>query len=170
MSATLRQEVNTGGLESPLIAVPNSEIATPYFISAYADYADVFEMPRQVHGWMAAQLIASVLNGKVWIEWGARYPLDLCVLLLSGSGQGRNTATDVALGVIEKADISDLVHKATWGSKVAFYQQLAQSPKGLYVWPEISVALKTLNDPRFAGSISPPFRNTETRHGLVFLE
>jgi hypothetical protein len=151
MSATLRQEVNTGGSESPLIAVPNSEIATPDFISAYADYADVFEMPRQVHEWMAAQLIASVLNGKVWIEWGARYPLDLWVLLLSGSGQGRNTATDVALGVIEKADIPNLVHKATWGSKVAFYQQLAESPKGLYVWPELSVALKTLNDPRFAG-------------------
>jgi hypothetical protein len=57
----------------------------------------------------------------------------------------------VALGVIEKADIPDLVHKATWGSKAAFYQQLAESPKGLYVWPELSVALKTLNDPRFAG-------------------
>src|ERR1700720_1758275 len=65
------------------------------FISTYADFADVFEMPREVHQWVAAQMIASVLNGNVSIKWGAvTYPLDFWILLLSGSGQGRNTATD----------------------------------------------------------------------------
>jgi len=122
------------------------------FISAYADFADVFEMPRQVHEWVAAQMIASVLNGNVFINWGAvKYPLDLWVLLLSGSGQGRNTATDVALEVIEQAKIDGQLHKTTWGSKSAFYQQVAETGRGLYVWPELSVALRTLNDPKFAG-------------------
>lgn len=137
--------------EAVQIAASDQMAAGPDFITAYADYADVFEMPRQVHEWVAAQLIASVLNGKVWIEWGAKYPLDLWVLLLSGSGQGRNTATDVALSVIEEAKISGLVHKATWGSKAAFYQQLAETPKGLFVWPELSIALQTLKDPKFGG-------------------
>jgi hypothetical protein len=122
------------------------------FISTYADFADVFEMPRQVHEWVAAQMIASVLNGKVFIKWGAvTFPLDLWVLLLSGSGQGRNTSTDVALEVMEGAKIEGLLHKTTWGSKSAFYQQTAESPCGLYVWPEFSIALRTLNDPKFAG-------------------
>jgi hypothetical protein len=122
------------------------------FISTYADFADVFEMPRQVHEWVAAQMIASVLNGKVQIPWGATtYPLDFWILLLSGSGQGRNTATDVALEVMEAAQIEGLLHKATWGSKPAFYQQVAEHPSGLYVWPEFSIALDTLNDPKFAG-------------------
>src|SRR5260370_39710867 len=80
-------------------AAMSPERAASDFITTYADFADVFEMPRPVHEWVAAQLIASVLNGKVFIKWGAvTYPLDLWVLLLSGSGQGRNTATDVALG------------------------------------------------------------------------
>jgi hypothetical protein len=153
MSATLNQEMNTGGSEFPLIIAPPTEIASPDFIRSYADYADVFEMPRQVHEWVAVQLIASVLNGKVPIEWGATtYPLDLWVLLLSGSGQGRNTATDVALKVAEAAGIDELLHKATWGSKSAFFQQCAEHPRGLYVWPELSVVLQTLNDPRFAGA------------------
>ncbi len=134
---------------APMLAKP----AAPCdFISTYADFADVFEMPRQVHEWVAAQMIASVLNGNVQIPWGpVTYPLDFWVLLLSGSGQGRNTATDVALEVMEAAQIKGLLHKTTWGSKAAFYQQVAQSPRGLYVWPELSIALRTLNDPKFAG-------------------
>jgi hypothetical protein len=128
------------------------EIAKPDFISNYADFADVFEMPREVHEWVAVQLIASVLNGNVDIEWGAvTYSLDLWVLLLSGSGQGRNTATDVALKVLKAAEIQGRLHKATWGSKAAFYQQIAEHPHGLYVWPELSVILSKLKDPAFGG-------------------
>ena len=134
---------------TPMTAKP---AATFDFISTYADFADVFEMPREVHQWVAAQMIASVLNGNVQIPWGpVTYPLDFWILLLSGSGQGRNTATDVALEVMEAAQIKGLLHKTTWGSKAAFYQQVAESPRGLYVWPELSIALRTLNDPKFAG-------------------
>src|SRR5689334_9867603 len=100
MSATFNHEMTTNaGLPNVIVTAPSIEMATPDFISGYASYADVFEMPRQVHEWMAALMIASALNGKVWLEWGTKVPLDLWVLLLSGSGQGRNTATDVALGV-----------------------------------------------------------------------
>ena len=122
------------------------------FIKTYADFADVFEMPRQIHEWVAVQMIASVMNGKVRIPWGATtYSLDLWVLLLSGSGQGRNTTTDVALEVLDAAEIAELLRKTTWGSAAAFYQQVAEHPHGLYVWPEFSVVMKTLSDPRFAG-------------------
>jgi hypothetical protein len=148
MSATHDSELILRAAATPLVA------GSPChdFIAAYADYADVFEMPRQVHEWVAVQLIASALNGKVHIKWGAiTYPLDLWVLLLSGSGQGRNTATDVALSVIDEARIEGLLHKATWGSRAAFFQQSAATPRGLYVWPELSVTLQTLNDPKFAG-------------------
>lgn len=138
-------------VEQAVHMAASAEPAAGDLISCYADYADVFEMPRQVHEWMAALMIASVLNGKVWIAWGNKVPLDLWVLLLSGSGQGRNTATDVAVGVMEEANIPGLLRKATWGSKAAFYQQMADSPRGLYIWPELSVALKTLNDPKFGG-------------------
>jgi hypothetical protein len=139
-------------IQEAVRAAMSPEPAASDFITTYADFADVFEMPRQIHEWVAAQLIASALNGRVFIKWGAAtYPLDLWVLLLSGSGQGRNTATEVALEVIEQAKIDGLLHKATWGSRPAFYQQVAQTGRGLYVWPELSVALRTLNDPKFAG-------------------
>jgi hypothetical protein len=154
MSTTFNSAGTSVAPVAPAASIPvkSSEIAAPDFVSTYADFADVYEMPREVHEWVAVQLIASALNGRVHIKWGAvTYPLDLWVLLLSGSGQGRNTATDVALNVIDAANIKDLLHKATWGSRPAFFQQVAKYPRGLYVWPELSVALRTLNDPKFAG-------------------
>jgi hypothetical protein len=150
-------QIDNGPIEHPPIELLLGQRAQPRdasfdFIKIYADFADVFEMPRQIHEWVAAQMIASVLNGKVQIPWGAvTYSLDLWVLLLSGSGQGRNTATDVALEVMEAAKINGLLHKTAWGSQSAFYQQVAEHPRGLYVWPEFSIALQTLNDPKFKG-------------------
>src|SRR5215470_6593526 len=35
------------------------------FISDYADCADIVELPREAHEWIACQLIAAILNGKV---------------------------------------------------------------------------------------------------------
>lgn len=123
------------------------------FISLYADYADVFELPRKVHECIASQVIASVMNGNVTITWGAtKLSFDLWVLLLSDSGQGRNTITELALEVLERAGIDGLIQNAFWGSRSAFYQQLAGSPRGLYVWPELSVVLRTLSDPQFTGA------------------
>ena len=153
MSTSTNPVITTAAtIQEALLAATSPAPSASDFISTYADFADVFEMPRQIHEWVAAQMIASALNGKVSIKWGAvTLPLDLWVLLLSGSGQGRNTATDVALEVIEAANINGLLHKTTWGSKAAFYQQVAECPRGLYVWPELSVALRTLNDPKFAG-------------------
>jgi len=154
MSATPSPDIMAAKAPEPamLPAASASEAHPADFISMYANFADVFEMPRQVHEWVAVQLVASAMNGKVQIEWGAvTYPLDLWVLLLSGSGQGRNTAADIALSVIDAANVKGLLHKATWGSRAAFYQQTAEHPRGLYVWPELSVALQTLNDPKFAG-------------------
>ena len=138
---------------SPAKDAPASEQApaTGDFISNYAEYADVFEIPRQAHEWAAIQLIASLLNRQVLIPYGQTSTLDLWILFLSASGLGRNTAIEVARGVVDRTEIQNLIRNATWGSGPAFYQQLAESPFGLYMWPEWSVTAKTLNNPQFAG-------------------
>lgn len=134
---------------SPLTPAPS----VPDFITAYADCADVFEAPREAHEWNACQLIASILNGKVSIPWGAAtYPLDLWLLLLSESGQGRNTVTSVAIDALKEAGIDGVLRKSSWGSKQALYQQIAEASCGLYDWPEFSEVMRTLNDPRFSGA------------------
>ena len=68
------------------------------FISNYADYADVLEAPKMAHDWVAIQLLASILNRNgVYIEHGSlRIPLDLWIVLFSGSGFGY--LGDVTLG------------------------------------------------------------------------
>lgn len=122
------------------------------FISAYADYADVFEIPRAAHEWVGTQMIASALNGRVMIEWGGTVPLDLWLMLLSGSGQGRNTTTNVARRILDAASLTEgFLRNASWGSRVAVYQQIAESPRGLYIWPELSVVMRKLNDRAFSG-------------------
>ncbi len=160
---------------SSSVQVQPAALCAPDFISDYADWADVFEAPRKAHEWVACQLVASALNGKVFIPWGgATYSLDLWVLLLSGSGQGRSTLTGVAHEVVEEADLDKLIHKAAWGSRQAFFQQMAESPEGMYDWPELSIVQQTLNDPKFGGTkewitdrydnprIPPPLRYRST--------
>jgi hypothetical protein len=149
---------------SPAFSFPTSIPAVPTpqphfaqsatdFITEYADCADVFEAPREAHEWNACQLIASILNGKVYIPWGATtLPLDLWLLLLSESGQGRNTVTGVAIDALKEAKIDGVLRKSAWGSKQALYQQIAEASHGLYDWPEFSEVMRTLNDPRFSGA------------------
>lgn len=108
-----------GGQEVPREDERISENATAGdFIERYADYADVFEAPKMMHSVVATQLIASILNrNDVVIPHGAsRYPLDLWVVLLSGSGHGRSTLVNVASPILAGADLGDLVRKADWGT------------------------------------------------------
>lgn len=122
------------------------------FVSEYGEYADVFEIPRKAHEWAAIQLLASAMNGRVFIPWGGTtYSLDFWMLVLSESGGGRNTMTSIVRGVANEAGIADLIHKAAWGSRIALLQQLSESPSGLYIWPEWGVVHKNFNDSRYAG-------------------
>ena len=123
------------------------------FIEAYADYADVLEAPRAMHSMVATQIVASVLNRHgVTIPLGAfRSSLDLWIVLLSGSGHGRSTLVSLASPILEGAGLGDLVRGAEWGSEPAFIQDMAEHPNGLFVWGELSKALKQMNDPRFGG-------------------
>lgn len=142
----------TAALATEPMQPTNGSSAPPDFITTYADYADVFEIPRVAHEWAAIQLIASTLNGNVLIPNGGQtLTLDLWILLLSASGMGRNTVLGVARDVIDKSGMQGLIRNAAWGSGPAFYQQLAVSPLGFYVWSEWSVVAKTLNDSRFGG-------------------
>lgn len=122
------------------------------FITTYVEYADVIEAPKEAHEAIATQLLATAINPKVYIPHGAiKIPLDLWLLLLSGSGFGRNTLVELARPVLEAADMADVLFTSTWGSRQAFYQRISERPSGLFVWPELAVVLRNLRDNRFAG-------------------
>jgi hypothetical protein len=53
--------------------------------------------------------------------------------------------------VLEAAGLNHILLNTTWGSKQAFYQNVAEHPTGLFVWPELGAVLKNLADSRFAG-------------------
>ncbi len=121
------------------------------FISIYRQYADVYELPSQTHRWIALSLLAATLNGKVTIRHGdLTLPLDLWLLLLSPSGSGRDTSVAPARNLLKLAGL-DILREEDFGSREAAYQQIAQKPCGLYLWPEFSVIMKKLSDGRFSG-------------------
>jgi hypothetical protein len=72
---------------------------------------------------------------------------------------------------VKEAGLVDLLHKASWGSRQAFYQQLAESPEGLYDWPELSIVQRTLNESKFAGAkewITDRFDNFAIPHSIRY--
>lgn len=121
------------------------------FVAGYADYADVLEAPRMLHEIVGIQLVATVLNRNgVTIPNGAvTLPLDLWILLLSGSGAGRSTTVGMAGKVLESAGLADLKSSVRWGSAPALFEHFSKHPCGLEVWGEMAERLKLLNQPNF---------------------
>lgn len=125
-------------------------VTTFDLISSYAAYADVIEAPKEAHEAVAISLLGAILNPNVLLAHGAiDVPLDLWVLLLSGSGLGRNTIVNLARPILERANLQNLLCKISWGSGIACQQSFAENPYGLFVWPEISSVLKKLNSKNF---------------------
>lgn len=121
------------------------------FIRVYREYADAYELPPETHAWIALSLLAATLNGKVTIRHGAlTLPLDLWLLLLSPSGSGRDTSVAPARNLLKVAGL-DILREEDFGSREAAYQQIAEKPCGLYLWPEFSVIMKKFSDGRFSG-------------------
>jgi hypothetical protein len=135
-------------IESPV----KSDSTEHDFIEGYVKYADVLEAPSAAHEAIAIALLSAVLNRAVRIEHGAiTTPLDLWIALLSHSGMGRNTLVELARPVLKAAELESIILHSTWGSKQAFYQNVAENPAGMWIWPELSVVFKTLSDARFGG-------------------
>lgn len=129
-----------------------NELAVTDFITKYVKYADVLEAPAAAHEAVALVLLAAVLNPNVYIQYGAlRLSIDLWVALLSPSGFGRNTLIDLSRPVIKAAGLDGVILNNIWGSKQALYQNIAEKPSGLWVWPELSVVFKMLSDGRYGG-------------------
>ena len=106
-----------------------------------------------MHEAVAILLLAAVTNGSVSIQYGAlRVTLDVWLLLISGSGLGRNTLTGLAYTILSQSGQGTLLRRTTWGSGRAFYEDLANNPRGLLVWPEMSQILKTLSQSQFNGA------------------
>jgi hypothetical protein len=122
------------------------------FIQVYAQYTDILECPRIAHVAVAIAMLSAVLNRKVQIKYGGvEVSLDVWMLLLSESGLGRNTLLRSARRVLKAAGLQGIVHDTTWGSKEAVYQQIAENPCGLYLWPEMAGVLKRMADQKFGG-------------------
>lgn len=121
------------------------------FISDYANYADVLECPRTVHESVAIQIVASLLNRSgVTISNGAiKLSFDLWMVLLSGSGGGRNTTLGMIHRVLDTAGLSSLNGSSRWGSGAALFQHFAERPVSLEVWPEMAERLKLFNESGF---------------------
>jgi hypothetical protein len=155
-SENLMAAIQPGPIRPPLrSADATSPAAAPFpdFITAYADYADVLEAPREVHEAVAISLVAAVANDLVAIQYGGLdVTLDLWTLILSGSGFGRNTLVSLAYPVLEANGRGGLIRANTWGSGPAFYQDFAEHPNGLCLWPEMSQVLKTLKQTQFMGA------------------
>ena len=129
------------------------------FIKEYVEYADIFEAPPEAHEAVALTAVSAVANGNVWIQNGVqKLSLDNWTLLLSGSGVGRNTLVSLLWEVLHEAELDNLVRNTTWGSKQGFYQDLAENPRGFFVWEELASALKALSDARF-GEAKPWLTN-----------
>ena len=124
------------------------------FITKYREYADVVEVPADAHEAVAMALLAAVMNRNgVEIKHGAiTIPLDFWLILISESGAGRNTLIGLAKPILRKADLEDLVRGNAWGSETALYQDFAENPTGLFIWPELSIVLKMLAQPTFGGA------------------
>jgi len=124
------------------------------FITKYREYADIVEVPADAHEAVAMALLAAVLNRNgVEIMHGAiTIPMDLWLILISESGAGRNTLISLATPILKKAGLEDLIRTTAWGSEMALYQNFAENPRGLFVWPELSIVLKKLAQPNFGGA------------------
>lgn len=144
--------MNTNVVEDTKQSLAETENSNSDFIKDYVKYADVLEAPSEAHEAIALVLLSSVLNRGVHIEFGAlKHSLDMWIALLSPSGLGRNTLVEMARPVLKDAKLEDIILNSTWGSKQAFYQNAANHPKGMWIWPELSVIFKTLSDARFGG-------------------
>ena len=130
--------------------IPHSNSYNLDFIQEYVKYADIFEAPPEAHDAVALTAISAVANGNVWIKnGGQKISLDCWTLLLSGSGVGRNTLVSLLWDVLKEAKLEHLCRNNTWGSKQGFYQDLAENPRGFFVWEELAASLKALSDSRF---------------------
>ena len=158
--------------EYPLL-VDKTNTATD-FIDVYVRYADVYESPALVHQAVALSVIATMLNRNgVEIQHGPiKIPFDLWMLLLSGSGFGRNTAVNAIRPILDDAEIADLIVAPMWGSPAAFYQGIAEHPIVLQVHTEFAYLLKRLydtptvmewiTDAYDSNTIPPPFNYRRT--------
>jgi hypothetical protein len=124
------------------------------FITKYREYADVVEAPADAHEAIAMAILAAVLNRNgVYIQHGAvPIPMDFWVILTSESGAGRSTLVGLASPILKKAGLEDLVRKSAWGSEMALYQNFAENPSGLFIWPELSIILKKFAQQNFGGA------------------
>jgi hypothetical protein len=151
-SLTLSTDLGRGESLDQQPPKSQGDASPPDFVDTYRRYADVYEMPVEVHEAMALALLAAAANGNVWIELGdKRLPLDSWFLITTGSGGGRNTAIKKAREILQASKLEGVLRNISWGSEPIVKQHFAENPHGLYIWSEMSEKLQDLGRPQFAG-------------------
>lgn len=117
------------------------------FISEYTSWADVMEIPREIHASQGIQLVASLLNyNRVFIRHSDfEYPLDLWQLLLTESGGGRSSIIRGVKRLLRAAGLGGYVKDSDWGSVPAMIQHFADNSFSLLYWSEFSERLEFFN-------------------------
>lgn len=78
------------------------------WLSSYLEYTDISESPLSYHTWAGLSCIASALQRKVYMEWGAStiYP-NLYTILIGPSGRGRKgEPIDIARWILEELNLN----------------------------------------------------------------
>jgi hypothetical protein len=118
------------------------------FIDAYADYADIAEIPREAHEAVGCQIIASILNKNAVLipHGGNTYMLDFWQILITKSGGGRSSLLRGVKSILKNAGLQTLLKDSHWGSEPAAYQYFSENPHSMFLWGEFSEMLGRMNN------------------------
>ena len=114
------------------------------FISEYTAWADVVELPREVHTAVAIQMIASLLNhnGVKIQHSNFMYPMDLWQLVITPSGGGRSEMIRGVKRLVKKADLHAMMQPSDWASYPAMVQHFAEIEHSLLFRSEFAEMLE----------------------------
>jgi len=78
------------------------------WLSSYLEYTDISESPLSYHTWSGLSMIASAMQRKVYMKWGAStiYP-NMYIILIGPSGRGRKgEPIDIARWMLEELNLN----------------------------------------------------------------
>lgn len=135
------------------------------WLEMYLKYSQNSEPPRLYHIWTGLVAIASVLQRKVWLNWGYEdiYP-NMYVVLVGPPGGRKGTAMKIAKPFMHDLDIS--LSSDSLGSIQSLYKELMDATqtakignkiiehRSLSVWSEELQVFLTDNDPRLIANLT----------------
>ncbi len=129
------------------------EISDKDFVTEYCNYAcNITDGPRKYQEILALSIIATVLNGKVFISSGVNnlYPNLFVVLIGKSTIMRKSVSLGIARDLISSKN-EDLIFPSDF-SPEGFFELLEDKPKGVIVWSEFGGFLNKTNKSYMAGT------------------